>query len=321
MLRDYRNIAEKLSESDNPIIRYKCQANLAETDNNKPAIAEIREQIKYSSIASALLADLAMSNPRERLGIATIYATLKYLADIYYPTGDATLIPYRDHVYYWLSNLEKEYDTSLFIRDKYRVHGSFHGNAIYASVTLGIDNEETRKLCQNLLRYQWPNGGWNCKKLPTAKGPTIVHTAYGLRGLVTYKRIQNTPEIQCAIEQSAEILLDRHVYLSRSDQKPLRPVFCKLAYPYPRLYNFMAGLHILARSGHIGDPRCTEALDLLESRFIEGQGWPMERRLYHNSKNRDGYTNARWQDEKTGKANQFLTVDALEILQKAGRFK
>ena len=66
-------------------------------------------------------------------------------------------------------------------------HGSFHANAAHASIGLGLANEETDELAANLLRYQWPGGGWNCNKLPRTKGPTIVHTAYGLRGLVTYQ--------------------------------------------------------------------------------------------------------------------------------------
>ena len=93
-----------------------------------------------------------------------------------------------------------------------------------------------------------------------------------------------------------------------------------MSYTYPRLYNFMAGLHILARSGHVTDSRCNQALDLLESKFVAGQGWEMERKLFHHNKNKQGYTNVYWEMEKLGRANQFLTVDALEILKKAGRF-
>lgn len=135
------------------------------------------------------------------------------------------------------------------------------------------------------------------------------------------RSVESRPKIQQAISRCAEVLLERNVYLKRTNKRPLRPVFTKLSYPYPRLYNFMAGLHILTRAGYIGDPRCKQALDLLESKFTKGQGWEMERKLFHhNMKKRDGYTAARWEDEKLGKrANQFLTADALEILQRAGR--
>lgn len=320
MQHRYSGIIDQLSTSTSPIIRYKTQIHLQGIDSSDPIVRGSREEIRDSSIAQDLLADLAMSNANSRSGIATIYASLKYLADIDYPPGDNSLNPFRDHVYHWLHEQEKEYDGPLFIRDKYRVHGSFHGNAIYASIVLGISNRETAQLCDNLLRYQWPDGGWNCNKKPNTKGPTIVHTAYGMRGLVTYQSVKDSSEIKQAIHNCAEILLDRQVYLKRTDGKPLRTVYSKMSYPYPRLYNFMAGLHILARSGHITDRRCDKALDLLESKFIEGQGWEMERKLFHHNKNKEGYTNVHWEMETLGKANQFLTVDALEILSKAGRF-
>jgi hypothetical protein len=66
----------------------------------------------------------------------TAYHTFRYLADIGYPTGDKSLAPHRDKVYAWLRELETAYDGPLFIQDKYRVHGSFHGNALHWSILL-----------------------------------------------------------------------------------------------------------------------------------------------------------------------------------------
>jgi hypothetical protein len=112
-----------------------------------------------------------MSQPNDRQGMSTIYLTFRYLADIDYPPGDDRLVPYRDHVYRWLRCLEREYDGPLFIRGKHRVHGSFHANAIYASVALGLADDDTDELCTNLLRYQWPGGGWNCNQDAGNQGP------------------------------------------------------------------------------------------------------------------------------------------------------
>jgi|TARA_Y100000310_G_scaffold197650_1_gene197714 hypothetical protein len=318
--RQYRDILDSLLKSPNPIVRYKSHVNILGADASAQNIRTMRDEIKTSAIAQSLLTDLADANPSQRDGLNTLYGRLKYLADIDYPPGDETLLSYRDRVHGWIRRLEKEYDEKLFIKDKYRVHGSFHGNALYASIVLGMVNQETDELCDNLIGYQWPGGGWNCSKVPKAIGPTIVHTAYGMRGLVAYQAQRDTPALRTAIELCAEILLDRHVYLKRTDSRPLRPVYTKMAYPYPRLYNFMVGLHILTRAGYVTDVRCTEALDLLESKFIEGQGWPMERKLFHHNPKKEGHTDANWELEKLGKASLFLTVDALEILQKANRF-
>lgn len=319
MTQSYDDIFDQLEACENPIVRYKLKRYVQGLDPESKDMVRLRRSIRDSAIATALCEDLVESDPADRHGMSTIYLTFRYLADIDYPPGDKSLIPFRDHICRWLHRLEDEYDGPLFIRDKYRVHGSFHGNAIHASIVLGLANKGTDELATNLLRYQWPGGGWNCNKLPRTKGPTIVHTAYGLNGLATYQLRKKSRALSKAIDDAAEVLLERQVYLKRSNGKPLRPVYTKLSYPYPRLYDFMTGLHVLTRSGHIQDPRCKKGLDLLESKFISGQGWAAERKLYSHTKGKEDFTNAHWEKETLGKANLFLTVDALEILKAAGR--
>jgi len=319
MSQAHDDIIGKLGESTNPIIRYKLRRYVLGEDPGGTEMRRLRASIKETAIAGGLLQDLVTSDPADRRGMSTVYLTYRYLADIDYPPGDKSLIPCREHVYRWLRGLEEQYDGPLLIRGRYRVHGSFHANAIYASVVLGLANRDTDRLADNLLRYQWPGGGWNCNKLPRTKGPTIVHTAYGLRGLATYRLRKETAALNQAIDDAAEVLLDRRVYLKRSNGRPLRPVFTKLSYPYPRLYDFMTGLHVLTRSGHIRDPRCEQALDLLTSKFVEGQGWAAERKLFSHIRGREDFTHAQWETETLGKASLFLTVDALEILKAAGR--
>lgn len=317
----YHDIIAKLEESPNPIIRYKVKRYVLGEDPNNAQMRRLRASIKNTSIAAGLIQDLVASDPADSAGRSTIYLTFRYLADIDYLPGDKSLVSYRDHVYRWLHELEAQYNGPLFIRDRYRVHGSFHANAVYASIVLGLANEETDELAANLLRYQWPGGGWNCNKLPRTKGPTIVHTAYGLRGLVTYRARRESAELSQAIEDAAEVLLARKVYLKRSNGRPLRPVYTKLSYPYPRLYDFMTGLHVLTKSGHIQDPRCNQALELLESKLIAGEGWAAERKLFSHARGKSDFTHAEWEKEKHGKASLFLTVDALEILKAAGRLR
>ena len=316
----YAAVMAAVLDSDDPIVRYKARRYVEGADPTSAAMRRLQSDIAESKIAKGLLADLDTSDPSDRQGMSTIYLTFRYLADIDYPPGDDQLVPHRDHVYGWLRLLEQAYDGPLFIRGTHRVHASFHGNAIYASVVLGLADDETDELCANLLRYQWPGGGWNCNKKPATKGPTIVHTAFGLRGLATYRSRRPSDELTQAIDAAAEVLLEREVYLKRSDGQPLRPVFTKLSYPYPRLYDFMAGLHILTRAGYVTDPRCAAALDLLESKLVPGEGWAMERKLFNHSTGTEGFTHAPWETLALGRANLMLTVDALEILRTARRW-
>lgn len=313
----YAALAAALGEAEDPIVRCKAKRRLATeaaSDADRAAIAD-------SPIAQGLLADLEASDPDDREGMSTIYLTLRYLAEIDHPQGDERLVPYCDHVHRWLRRLEREYDGPLFIRGTHRVHASFHGNAIHASVALGLADDETDELCANLLRYQWPGGGWNCNKKPATKGPTIVHTAFGLRGLATYRQCRGpTDELTQAIDAAAEVVLDRRVYLKRTDGRPLRPVYAKLSYPYQRLYDVMVGLHILTRAGYVTDERCGPALDLLESKFLPGEGWAVERKLYSHASGAEGFTRAPWGSVTSGRAHLLLTVHALEVLQAAGRW-
>jgi len=315
----YLDVAERLAESDDPIARYKTHVHVLGRDPEHAAAREARRQIPSHPVVVAMLDDVGIDAPKEHAGFSGSYMTLKHLADVEYPTGDESLVACRDHVYAWLRTEEESYD-ALCIKGKYRAHGSFHGNAIYASIALGLANRETDRLCESLLRYQWPGGGWNCSKLPKAEGPSIVHTAYGMRGLVAYQTRKPSPVVKKAIEQCAEVLLERHVHRGRRNEKALRPTYEKLTYPHPHLYGFMAGLHILARAGYVRDPRCVEALDLLERKFIPGHGWPMERQIFkHGRASGRDHTSARWEKLTLGKAHLLLTADALEILRCAGR--
>ena len=313
-------LVSAVAASDDPIVGYKAKRYLEGADPTSVAMRRLQADIAESPIARGLIADLEMSDPNNREGMSTIYLTFRYLAEIDYPPGDDRLVPYRNHIYAWLRRQEREYDGPLFIRGTHRVHGSFHGNAIYASVVLGLADDETDELCSNLLRYQWPGGGWNCNKKPATKGPTIVHTAFGLRGLATYRSRRASDELTEAIDAAAEVILQRQVFLKRSTGAPLRPVFTKLSYPYPRLYDFMVGLHILTRAGYVSDERCSKALDLLESKFVPGEGWAMERKLFNHSPGKEGFTNAPWEKPTLGGAHLLFTVDALEILRAAGRY-
>src|SRR5262245_61297260 len=319
MAEQYEALAAAVSGSDDPIVRYKARRYLDGAAPTSAALQRLQGEIADSLIARGLLADLEMSDPDHRQGMATIYLTFRYLADIDYPPGDDRLVPYRDHVYRWLRRQERDIEGPLFIRGTHRVHASFHANAVYASVVLGLADDETDELCANLVRYQWPGGGWNCNKKPATKGPTIVHTAFGLRGLATYRSRRPSDEVTQAIDAAAEVLLERRVYLKRSNGQPLRPVYTKPSYPYPRLYDFVAGLHILTRAGYVADPRCAPSLDLLESKFIPGEGWATERRLFTHAEGKDDFTHAPWEAPTRGRANLLVTVDALEILRTAGR--
>ena len=62
----------------------------------------------------------------------------------------------------------------------------------------------------------------------------------------------------------------------------IRAEFAKLHYPLYWHYDILGGLKAMMELGLLGDPRCTDALDLLESMRL-ANGWPAQARFYRTS--------------------------------------
>ena len=77
---------------------------------------------------------------------------------------------------------------------------------------------------------------------------------------------------------------------------------------------------LLAEAGLIGDPRCADALDLLESKRLPDGGFPAEAKYYGLGRSRkSGRDLVDWGGVSRRKSNPFVTVDALHVLRAAGR--
>jgi hypothetical protein len=76
----------------------------------------------------------------------------------------------------------------------------------------------------------------------------------------------------------------------------------------------------MAEIGLIRDPRCTKALDLLESKQLPGGGWAAEKRWYRASARlgtRTDYVD--WGGAGKARVNEWVTADALYVLKASGR--
>ncbi len=77
--------------------------------------------------------------------------------------------------------------------------------------------------------------------------------------------------------------------------------------------------------GLIKDPRCADALDLLERKELPGGGWAAQGRFYKVSPKLD--TSSRfgsislvdWGGSGNRRMNEWVTADALQVLHAAGR--
>jgi len=258
---------------------------------------------------------------------------LASLADIGYPARDLSIMPIVSQVMdFWLSDTyfseftcetkEKSYQRKgvPIMRGRYRRCAAQQGNALFIAMKLGSDDSKAERLVERLLRWQWPDGGWNCDRNPEASHSSFMETLIPLRGLSLYALRTNEPNVLKAVRSAAEVLLKRHLYKRVSSGKIIHDDFTSLHYPLYWHYDILGGLKVIAEAGLITDVRCDDALDLLESKSLPHGGWAAEKRFYTVSDElKLGADYVSW--GKTGKRsfNEWVTVDALYVLQKAKR--
>jgi hypothetical protein len=87
-------------------------------------------------------------------------------------------------------------------------------------------------------------------------------------GLATYARRKSQATAMQAAERAAEVFLRRKLFRRASDGRVINADFVALHYPLYWHYDFLGGLKAMKQVGRISDPRCIEAIDLLEPRSV-----------------------------------------------------
>jgi hypothetical protein len=150
---------------------------------------------------------------------------------------------------------------------------------------------------------------------------TFIHTIHCMRALSLYGTRFRKAEAKAAATRASEIFLSRSLFKRRSDGACMKTEFAKLHYPLYWHYDILFGLRVMAETGHLDDPRCGPALDLLEQKRLPDGGWPAESRYYTVSQ--DIKLNADyvdWGGVSKKRMNPWVTADALSVLVKAGRY-
>ena len=187
-------------------------------------------------------------------------------------------------------------------------------------IRLGFLDERCDLLAERLLSWQWPDGGWNCDRTPDAINSSFWETLIPLRGLALYARVTDDNNAGRAAERAAEVFLKRHLFRRQSDESVMDPQFLRLHYPCYWRYDILFGLKVMAEAGFLSDPRCEDALDVLESRRLPDGGWPAEERFYRTSKKPvSGCDLVSWGGVNKRRMNEWVTADALHVLAQAGR--
>jgi hypothetical protein len=318
------SIIEKLLNSGKPAVRFKILVNVLDKELKSIEIINLREEIKVSQQVRLLLSERGEDGKipfhpyRKWYGAHWV---LSILADIGYPQGDESLIPLREQVYEWLFSKHEEKNIKT-INGRVRRCASLEGNALYYLLSLDLADERIEKLVERLLKWQWSDGGWNCDKNPKAINSSFMETLIPLRGLALYGKLTGNKDAKKAARNASEIFLKRKIFEIKPRKRWRKEDFIKLHYPCYWHYDILFGLKVITEAGFIGDERCYDALDLLESKRLPDGGFPAEEKYYQckqKIRRMTGRSLVDWGGASKKLMNEFVTADALYVLKKSGR--
>lgn len=333
---DVQDQVSWLLSSEEPSIRWKIRVNVLGEDPESESVAELQNQIRDSHLVNHLLANrdsqgrlqITLGVYGKRQGAHWIMATL---ADIGYPPGDKSLEPVRDQLLdNWLDdNFYKEFSAATkaasygkkgvpVMQGRHRRCASQQSNALWSILKLGLANPRTDELVERLLHWQWPDGGWNCDKNPSAHNSSFMESIIPLRALALYGKLTNHQQAKQAAESAASIFLKRKLYLSQFRGSVIKAEFVALHYPLYWHYDILHGLKVMAESGFIDDPGCEPALKLLMEKRLSDGGWAAEKKYYKTSDQiENGADLINWGGTSSKKMNEWVTADALYVLKSA----
>lgn len=316
---------EALLASPEPSLRWKVLTGALGYANDDATLAPLRREIAGSPRVRALLsqrsADGTIPHPPYRKWIG-VHWVLVDLADLGYPPSDEALRPLVNQLLAaWTG---PNAPRVRIIADRPRRCASQEGNAMISALLLGYgDDPRLQELVQRLLACQWPDGGWNCDKRPEATHSSYHETLIPTRALALWARRTGDAQAAAAADAAAEVMLKRRLYRRLADGAVIHPSFVALCYPYTWHYNVVYALRVMAEMGRIHDPRCADALDLLQAKRLDDGGWPAEQRWYRHTASgtpyRSGGSLVDWGGVSRRRTNPWVTAEVLGVLAAAQR--
>jgi hypothetical protein len=223
------------------------------------------------------------------------------------------------------------------INGLYRRCASQEGNALAVCSRLGMSKDiRVQRLAESLIKWQWPDGGWNCDRKPEAHHSSFNESLPPLWGLVEYCHAVDDKRARESLDKAAEFFLKHRIFKScrTNEERPPENFHSKvyrgvhriteLHYPPYWHYDFLQALTVLQRAGRLEDSRTADAIDLLESKRgkdglwrPEGYYWNLKRK----TKAKLAVSNVETVDWGRKGPNEMITLNALRILKTSGRLR
>jgi len=312
---------EWLLQSEEPAIRHGALTQLLGRPSDDTEVLATRARIRRGPLVSGLLAG---QDDNGGFGMhpygkwAGAHWRLVSLADLGVPPETRGLRKAFSTVLDWLTG-EGHIRGVKVIDGLARRCGSQEGNALFVAAHLGaFDEPRVHQLASNLIRWQWPDGGWNCDLRPGVSHSSFNESLPPLLGLAGYAQVTGDRDARDAADRAAEFLLRHRVLYSETTGELAHPSFANLRYPPYWHYDALGGLKALERSGHLGDPRTSDALDFVESKRRPDGTWHPDGYYWKAPGSKGSQVEA--VDWGRREPSEPLTLGALRVLRAAGRW-
>jgi hypothetical protein len=308
-----------LLQSTDPSVRYFTRtALLGESDRSRAVAAARRlipEGVRLRALLSGQQADGGFGRDwYKKWGGATW--RLVSAVELGVPPDNPIARRAADHV---LERIPLRHSDPHRVRGRYRLHASVIGNPLGVCARLGMAGDpRVRRIAESLVRYQWPDGGWNCDSSVGAHHASFYESLAPLWGLGEYLRATGDESVRPAVDRAAEFFLQHRLFHScRGGEKMIDPRWVQLHYPVYWHYDLLQALRVLERCGKLSDPRTKEALDLLEAKRSPDGTWSAEARFWRRGP--PSAANTEVVDWGMKGPNEMITLNALRVLVAAGR--
>lgn len=195
------------------------------------------------------------------------------LVELGIPVGEPRAVRAAGTVLDWLTG-EEHRSSIVAIDGVTRVHASQEGNALAVCSRLGFARDSrVEMLVDSLIRWQWPDGGWNCDPRASGRRSSFHESLAPAWGLFEYWRATGEPAAREAAFRTAELFLEHRLFRSLRTGGVIRRQWLTLHYPPYWHYDVLQALLVLSRMGLTDDPRCSDALAVLERRRRADGRW------------------------------------------------
>jgi hypothetical protein len=213
----------------------------------------------------------------------------------------------------WLTGAEHR-STVVTAGGLVRCHASQEGNALAVCSRLGLGRDPRAELlAESLVAWQWPDGGWNCDLQAHGHRSSFHESLAPAWGLLEYWRATGETGARDAALRTAELFLQHRLFRSLATGQVIRREWLTLHYPPYWHYDILQALLVLSRMRLTGDPRCADALAVLQHRRRQDGRWQPGAYWWKPPGAPGGSAEAA--DWGRSAPSEMITLNALRILQ------